>query len=340
MIDVLEKVPFANKRVVQAVLLCSCLLFIVIPAGAQTPTLPTGELVRGRVEPVPEGALVATINNIVVSGMGGEAHFSGPPGFLITMSGEAAVTGGPLIRGRGAIFLQGGISYSIRTTVDWPAEFLFIGLGRVDEIDDAKPSNVADTLYETRPLPWGPGQGKAYDVSINREKFSGGGATPWHNHTGPAFGILDGGDWENRQATGSTERIQTPGYYLQPAGPVHQLAQVGEGGYTYIVQFFPPGQPKTGGGPGVAAGTPTVVVAVETPIASAAGRNLLFPDSSFIEPTPTTVAPAVSATSHLQPDDNVGESKLQMMALCGAGGFVLVLVFGALAALIRLRRRS
>jgi hypothetical protein len=313
-------------------------LLISLPVSAKIDNLPTGELVTGRIDHVPEGTLVVSVNSIAVSGMGGEAHFNGPSGFLITLSGEAEVTGGPLIRGRGAIFLQGGKDYNIRTTVDWPANFLFIGLGRVSEIDDAKPSAIADTLYETKPLPWGPGQGKVYDVSINRERFSTGGATPWHYHTGPAFGILDGGDWENRQATGITERIQMPGYYLQPAGPIHQLAQVGDGGIAYIIQFYPPGQPKTGGGVGVAAATPTVVVEVATPIAAAKGHNLSVPAVSNVLLTSPTATPYPTVPPHGE-TEVVSDTRDMVAGIWAVGIVASIVMLVALFLLMRAQRR-
>ncbi len=313
-------------------------LLVILPANALTDTSPTGELVTGRIDPVPNGAMVVSINTIAVSGMGGETHFNGPPGFLVTLSGEAAVTGGPMIRGRGATFLQGGIDYNIRTTVDLPASFLFIGLGRVGEIDDAKPDTIADTLYETEPLPWGPGQGKVYDVSINRERFSAGGATPWHYHTGPAFGILDGGDWENRQATGITERIQMPGYYLQPAGPIHQLAQIGDGGIAYIIQFYPPGQPKTGGGAGVAAATPTVLVEIATPIAAVESHNLSIPAISAVLVTSPTSTPDPTAPPHGATEDLSGERNM-VAGIWTVGIVASVVMLVALVLLMRAQKR-
>lgn len=313
-----------------------CALPISSSARAQTSAVTTGELVTGRIEPVPEGALVVSVKPISVNGQGGEAQLSGPPGFLVALSGDASISGGQIVRGKGASFLPTGSTYTLKTSADSPATFLFIGLG--------KSGDVEDPLYETKPLPWGPGQGKAYDVSINREKFSGGGATPWHYHTGPAFGILEGGDWENRQATGITERIQMPGYYLQPAGPIHQLAQIGDGGYTYIVQFYPPGQSKTGGGPGVGASTPTVLVAVETPIAAAAGRNLLVPDNSVNLQSATATMPAVGPSITPDPNAPVHNSEdpvadRNMMAGYWAGGIVIsLLLLGALIWLLRAQR--
>ena len=65
--------------------------------------------------------------------------------------------------------------------------------------------------------------------------------------------------------------------------------------------------------------------------------NLLIPDAPVMESVPTAATPAASATPRFQPDDNVGEVKLQMLAICGAVGFILVL--GALAIFSLVRRR-
>ena len=64
--------------------------------------------------------------------------------------------------------------------------------------------------------------------------------------------------------------------------------------------------------------------------------NLLIPDAPVMESVPTAT-PTASATPRFQPDDNVGEAKLQMVAICGAVGFILVL--GALAIFSLVRRR-
>lgn len=258
------------------------ILAICIPAGAQSVTLPTGDLVTGRIDPVPEGDLVVSVARLSVDGMGGEVQLNGPPGFLIDLFGDARVEGGPLTRGRGATFLPGGTTYTIQTIADYPAYFLFIGLGSSGDLENA--------LYETKPISWGPEQGKIYDVSLSREKFAAGAATSWQYNTGPAFGILEGGDWENRQASGITERIQTPGYYLQPSNSTHQLAQVGSGGYVFLVQLYPHGQPAIVEGTGVAESTPTVLAGISTPIVAAMGLTspaFSAEPTAFAIPTPT-----------------------------------------------------
>ena len=69
------------------------------------------------------------------------------------------------------------------------------------------------------------------------------------------------------------------------------------------------------------------------------GYNLLFPGAPVMVSAPTAATPAASAPPRFQPDDNVGEAKLQMAAICGAVGFILILVLGALAIFSLVRRR-
>nr|MDQ2806031.1 hypothetical protein [Chloroflexota bacterium] len=262
------------------------------PQSAIRADPPTGQIAQGHVEPVPTGELVVGVRDVTLAA-GAGTEVGGPFGFLVDEDGLLDVAGlsqATRLKLGQSVFLPAG-SYHVSNPSPIPVRFRFIGTG--------SRGAVTGTAYEMEPLPWGPGAGLAYDVSLNREPFSGGSATGWHLHTGPAFGVLDGGTWENRQAAGPVRRIPTPGYYIQPAGPIHQLAQVGSGGMALIVQFWPPGQNKSPGGAGIAAGTPTVLT-VATPIAAPAATQL---PTSGQTPTPAltapaTVAPAVTPTGN------------------------------------------
>lgn len=269
---------------------------------------PTGTIAGGHIEPVPLGQLyVGVVDNTLQPRA--SADLGGPPAFVVSDSSEFGISGlanhSKLIAG-GSLFLPGGALYQITNTGDKPARFRFIGLGAKGEVKGA--------LYEMEPLAWGPGEGRAYDVTIDRGPFGANSSTPWHIHTGPAFGVLDGGTWENRQLTGDIRRIPTPGYYVQPAGKSHQLAQVGTGGYALIVQFFPPHQPKTTGGPERGAVTPTALteatviptanpantplrplVETSTPIVQAAAPTAA-PTNAVVQPANTPIAAGVPST--------------------------------------------
>ncbi len=261
---------------------------------------PTGQIAQGHVDAVPTGDLIVGVRDETLAA-GGGTDVGGPFGFLVDEDGLLDVGGLPQAKrlklGQ-AVFLPVG-TYHISNPSPSTVRFRFIGTGSHDAVRGA--------AYEMEPLPWGPGAGAAYDVSLNREPFSGGSATGWHLHTGPAFGVLDGGTWENRQAAGATRRIPTPGYYIQPAGPVHQLAQVGSGGTALIVQFWPPGQNKSPGGAGIAAGTPTVLTvatAIATPAVTqppAVSRQTLTPTAIALatptgSDTPATRSSAAAGT--------------------------------------------
>ena len=251
------------------------------PQSAILADPPTGQIAQGHVEPVPTGELVVGVRDETLAA-GAGTEVGGPFGFLVDEDGLLDVAGLPqptrLKLGQ-SVFLPAG-SYHVSNPSPIPVRFRFIGTG--------SRGAVAGAAYEMEPLPWGPGAGLAYDVSLNREPFGPNSATPWHLHTGPAFGVLDGGTWENRQAAGPVRRIPTPGYYIQLSGPVHQLAQVGSGGTALIVQFWPPGQNKSPGGAGLAAGTPTVLT-VATAIASPAATQS---PAAAPTPPPSSAAPA------------------------------------------------
>lgn len=252
--------------------------------------LPTGTLARGEIDPVPGGDLyVGVLDEIIPPGSW--TTVGGPPAFLLNGDEKLSVEGAPgvgeLEAGK-ATFLQGGKQFRLNNPGETPARFRFVGLGAKGEVVGAH--------YEMEPVPWGPGSGKSYYVTLDRSRFPGNSATPWHYHTGPAFGILDdGAAWENRQVDGSTRRIPTPGYYTQPAMEVHQLAQVGTGGYALIFQFAPTGQPLTGGGPARNDATPTVL-AQATAIPATDGKPLGTPTAS-----PPTVQPDVTASPTVAP---------------------------------------
>lgn len=267
--------------------------FVGAPAR-QSADLTTGTLASGRIEPVPRGALIVGVINTELAP---EASFeiAGPPGFLVAEGSALALSGLPgkdRVERGASLFLPGGTAYKVRNDTSAPARFRFIGLGERGELQGAH--------YEMEPLPWGPGAGAAYDVSIDRGAFSANSATPWHYHTGPAFGVLEGGTWENRQVDGDTRRIPTPGYYIQPADLVHQLAQVGGGGVALIVQFSPPGKPKTGGGPARAENTP-IALRVATPIPA----RLPLERETPLSAPPTTGAPLEQAASPTSQEANI-----------------------------------
>lgn len=288
-------------RVVGAILLLAVLVaqtgLGAVPSEASSLwEPPTGTIAGGHIEPVPLGQLyVGVVDNTLQPGA--SADLGGPPAFVVSDSSEFGLSGladhSKLIAG-GSLFLPGGAPYHITNMGSKPARFRFIGLGAKGEVKGA--------LYEMEPLPWGPGEGRAYDVTLDRGPFGANSSTPWHIHTGPAFGVLDGGTWENRQLTGDIRRIPTPGYYVQPAGKSHQLAQVGTGGYALIVQFFPPHQPKTTGGPERGAATPTTLTeATVIPTANPANtpvRPLVETSTPLVHvATPT----AVSTSAIVQP---------------------------------------
>ncbi len=235
---------------------------------AQTQNPTTGTIADGRVDPPPPGNLYVGVLDATLA-PGASADVGGPPAFIISEQHEIEIggiaEGSKRLAPGAAAFLSAGKTYKVANRGGEPARFRFVGMGKQGEVKGAH--------YEMEPLRWGPCEGKPCGVSLSRSFFSGGGATPWHYHNGPAFGILDaGGAWENRQAEGATLRISTPGYYVQQPLKVHQLAQVGTGGYALIFQFAPQGQPLTGGGAAVGPGTPTMLslaTAISSPILAA-----------------------------------------------------------------------
>jgi hypothetical protein len=265
-------------------MLLAAWLALATGAGAQQgESLPSGTIAQGQIDSVPTGDLVVGVLKGTIA-PGQSTVIDGPPGFLL--NGDVPIEvreiegGKRLARGE-ALFLPGGVAYTVANRGDRAAQIRFFGLGGAGEVGGAS--------YETTPIPWGPGAGKAYYVTLTRGFFPGGSATPWHYHTGPAFGILDeGGAWENRQQDGSTLRIPTPGYYLQPAGEHHQLAQAGSGGNALIFQFAPPGQGLTGGSEPRGAATPTSL-ALATPIADTTPVALPTGEAVRSDPTPTAI---------------------------------------------------
>ncbi|MDQ6693238.1 MAG: hypothetical protein M3014_02280 [Chloroflexota bacterium] len=229
-------------------------LFHLLSDHEMAQQLPNGTLAKGHIEPVANGSLYVGVLDRTLA-PGEAVTLNGPPGFLLAENGTIKLQGKlqdlpwpPSVQQGTAVFLQGNVAYQVSNDTTAPVRYRFLGLGAHGA--------VADATYEMLPIPWGPGAGKAYDVQIDRSSFPGGTATAWHYHTGPAFGVLDSGTWENRQVDGGTLLIPTPGYYVQPANKLHQLAQVGSGGTVLIIQFSPPGQPLTGGGEGRGAKTP------------------------------------------------------------------------------------
>jgi|GEM_PF-5775463 len=271
------------------------LLLIVLSSApvrslAQAQDPPTGTLAEGRIDPVPGGNLHVGVLDTTLAPRA-SIEVGGPPAFIVNEEHEIEVDGLPQgskkLSAGAAAFLPGGKMYKVINGGSGPARFRFVGMG-------GKQGEVKDARYDMEPMLWGPCEGKACGVSLSRSFFSGGGATPWHYHNGPAFGILDAGDaWENRQADGDTRRIPAPGYYIQQPLKVHQLAQVGAGGYALIFQFAPPGQPLTGGGAALAPGTPTVLAlatAISTPqpqtTATTASRTSLTSASTALAGRP------------------------------------------------------
>ena len=260
------------------------------------PDMPMGTLARGDISPVPTGDLYVGVLDGTLA-VGGVTDVGGPPAFLLNGDealGLEGVAGIGEVKPGAAAFLQRGKQYRLTNRGEKPARFRFVGLGTKGEVKGAH--------YDMEPMPWGPGAGKSYYVTLDRSYFSPNSATPWHYHTGPAFGILDDGTWENRQTTGDTRLIPTPGYYIQPASAVHQLAQVGKGGYALIFQFAPNGQGLTGGGAGRGEKTPTIF----TKATSIARANTTPIDGmSIAPPTPAATvtlpqpvaAPTVPSTS-------------------------------------------
>jgi hypothetical protein len=269
-------------------------LLIVSASGpivslAQAQDLPTGTIAEGRIDPVPGGNLHVGVLDATLAPRA-STEVGGPPAFIVNEEHEIEVDGLPQgskkLGAGAAAFLPGGKTYRVINGGSETTRFRFVGMGQQGEVKGAH--------YEMEPMFWGPCEGKACGVSLSRSFFSGGGATPWHYHNGPAFGILDAGDvWENRQADGDTRRIPAPGYYVQQPLKVHQLAQVGAGGYALIFQFAPPGQPLTGGGAALAPGTPTVLTlatALSTPqpqtTATTASRTSLTSASTALAGRP------------------------------------------------------
>jgi hypothetical protein len=290
------------------VLLLAAWLGLATGAGAQQgESLPSGTIAQGQIDSVPTGDLVVGVLNGTVAA-GESTVIEGPPGFLL--NGDVPIEvreiegGKQLARGE-ALFLPGGMAYTVANRGNGPAQIRFFGLGGAGEVEGAS--------YETTPIPWGPGAGKAYYVTLTRSFFPGGSATPWHYHTGPAFGILDeGGAWENRQQDGSTLRIPTPGYYLQPALEHHQLAQVGSGGNALIFQFAPPGQGLTGGSDPRGAATPTSL-ALATPISETTPVALPTGEAARPTATPTPLSSPTADDSGVQ----VSGWALALTALAG-----------------------
>ena len=244
-------------------ILAAILFLLIVSSSAQSPIVgpaqtedpPTGTIADGRIDPVPQGNLYVGVLDATLA-PGASTDVGGPPAFIINEQHEIEVggiaEGSERLAPGAAAFLPAGKTYRVANQGSGPARFRFVGMGKQGEVKDAR--------YEMEPMAWGPCEVKACGVSLSRSFFSGGGATPWHYHNGPAFGILDAGEaWENRQAEGDTLRIPAPGYYIQQPLKVHQLAQVGTGGYALIFQFAPQGQPLTGGGAAIGPRTPTVL---------------------------------------------------------------------------------
>ncbi len=287
-------------------LLFSLILTILLSAIASVPNLhayqsiqdlPTGTLARGTIDPVPSGNLYVGVVDETLP-VGGWTTVGGPPGFLLAGDETLKLEGVPgvtdLKRGTAA-FLPRNEGYRLTNLSTKPARFRFVGLGAEGEVKGAH--------YETEPMPWGPGSDKSYYVTLDRGRFPGNSSTPWHFHTGPAFGILDDGDaWENRQVDGTTRSIPAPGYYIQPAEKDHQLSQVGRGGYALIFQFAPTGQSLTGGGPARGDKTPTVLTqATAIPVADTKpiGTPIATP---IIQQASTATAIAATAPNDVSKD--------------------------------------
>lgn len=274
-------------------ILAAILFLLAASSSAQSPAAilsqtqdpPTGTIADGRIDPVPQGNLYVGVLDATLA-PGASIDAGGPPAFIINEQHEIEVgglaEGSKRLAPGAAAFLSAGKTYKVANRGSEPARFRFVGMGKRGEVKGAH--------YEMRPMTWGPCEGKACGVSLSRSFFSGGGATPWHYHNGPAFGILDAGEaWENRQAEGDTLRIPAPGYYVQQPLKVHQLAQVGTGGYALIFQFAPQGQPLTGGGAAIGSGTPTALsfaTAISSPILARA------PDAASTTQAAATGTPA------------------------------------------------
>jgi hypothetical protein len=153
--------------------------------------------------------------------------------------------------------------------------------------------------------------------------------------------LLDSGIWENRQATGSIERIVTPGYYLQAAGEAHQLAQVGEGGIALVVRFTPSGQPDPIPGVGLGVATPTVLIS-STPIPDA--RFDLSIAASGTQAVPTRSGAEITPLPKDVGDDIVtpGEPNPRgvMFSLFVCGGALVLFALVAVISLFRRRQSS
>lgn len=309
-------------------LLLSLLLTILLGAIAIAPgalayqsiqDLPTGTLARGNIDPVPSGNLSVGVLDETLP-VGGWTQVGGPPGFLLAGDETLKIEGVPgaseLKRGT-ATFLPRGGGYRLTNMGAKPARFRFVGLGAAGEVKGAH--------YEMEPMPWGPGSGKTYYVTLDRSRFPANSSTPWHFHTGPAFGILDDGEaWENRQVDGTTRFIQTPGYYIQPAEKDHQLSQVGKGGYALIFQFAPTGQSLTGGGPARGDKTPTVLTQA-TAIPTADGKPIGTPEPTpLVQPTAKSPAGETQTTSGVQAGSGgwIVVTALGIALLVGGAGFV------------------
>jgi hypothetical protein len=271
-------------------------LGLSLSAKAQTPGpgLPIGELAKGSIQPVPEGDLVISVAEGGINGMGGQTRVGGLPGFLMSM-GEGP---GFNVQGSnkyhldrwGAIFLPGNLVYTLDTGGDWGDNFRFIGFGK-----GIKNDFPHGTVFYSEPVPWGPGADMVYDVTLRREAFPAGSMTPWYRHSGPVFGLFESGSWENRQANGVTIRTPAPGYYVQSAGGINQIAQVdANGGYELLVEFSPPGEPATVTEPVPSDRTPTETLSA-TPLPG------LSPEATLVPPLPTWTPVASSAQTDIQP---------------------------------------
>ena len=281
------------RKLLLIMLLLAATFVASVPGHAAPVATPrSGQLARGHIEPVPPGDLYVSVYEMLLQ-PGQTGRVAGVAAFLVTMSNTVTIEDGgtPKLLPEGeAVFTAGTPAIVVSNKSDAPAMYRVIGMGGQTALPGAR--------FVSEPLPWGPAS--AYDVTLDRGEFGAGGATPWHYHTGPAFGVLEGGTWENRQADGPVTRIPAPGYYLQPHDRVHQLAQVGTGGYAHIVQFFPPGQPQTGGGPGLpdgqAPGPIQVATAVPPQLQTPAPIVPTLPATTPPTLLPTLSAPTLPAT--------------------------------------------